>query len=214
MSTQNKQTSSTSFDPTSMGVFQGFQPQYSQAMSSEVTDPYSNMFFNKQLGMQNQSIATGNQNNMEALLQRAKALGINPNSPAYFSQLNQLQRQMQSQRAGGFNDLLLQAGQFRQNALQNMGGYRPLVTGGTQTQQQSGLGTWLPQLAGAAIKGGMAMATGGASMAGDAASSGSSGGGSMFFPGTQSPGGQGSYIDPMSGFSGSSGFNPFMPTGK
>jgi hypothetical protein len=177
MSTQTEQKSSAQFDPTSMGVFQGFQPQFGKAVSSEVTDPYSNMFFNQQLGMQQEAFGAGASARTQALLQRAQALGINPSSPAYFSQLNQLQRQMDSERSGGFNQLLLQAGQLRQGALGMMGAYRPLQTGQTQTQTQSGLGTWLPQVAGMAIKAGTAFATGGASLAADAGSSFFGGGG-------------------------------------
>jgi len=46
---------------------------------------------------------------------------------------------------------LMQAGQMRQSAIGMAGQYRPLQTGQTQTQQVSGLGSWLPQVVGAGL---------------------------------------------------------------
>src|SRR6266436_5470962 len=40
---------------------------------------------------------------------------------------------------------------LQQGAMQLAAGYRPLQTGGTQVQSTGGLGTWLPQVAGAAL---------------------------------------------------------------
>src|SRR6267378_600702 len=151
MSTQNQQTSTSSFDPGSMGVFQGLQPQFGQAISSEITDPYSNLFFNTQLGRQQQANQQQMSSGQQALLQRMQSMNMNPNSPFYQSQLNKLQRQGMANTSGGFNNLLMQAAQLRQQALGMAGSYRPLQTGQTNIQSQSGLGSWLPQIASAGL---------------------------------------------------------------
>jgi hypothetical protein len=178
MSTQNKQTSTNTYDPGSMGTFQGLNKQFGSAISEEISNPYSNPFFNLQQQRGTQMINAQNASGNQALLQRAQALGIDPRSPQFMQMMNQQSRSNQGNMSNLNSDLMLQATQMRQQAIGQAGGYRPLQTGGTQTQTQSGLGTWLPQVAGMAIKGGMMAATGGMSglMGG--------GGGNPFFPGS------------------------------
>jgi hypothetical protein len=72
----------------------------------------------------------------------------------------------------GFLNPMQNAFTAQQNAMQLGSQYRPLQTGGTQTQTQGGLGSWLPQLAGAAIGAAGTAMTGGMS--------GGGGGGGMF----------------------------------
>lgn len=163
LSTTNQTKTSASFDPNSMGVFQGLTSTYGSAIQDEIQNPYSNMFFNTQLAMGNQGQQASSSAGNSALLQRAQAMGINPSSPLFMQMMAQQQRGNQSNQSNMFNNLLLQAAQLRQGAIGQAGSYRPLQTGQTSTQKQSGVGSWLPQIAGAAIKGGMAAATGGAS---------------------------------------------------
>jgi len=152
-----KTTTSTSqqyqYNPAAMSQYNSLQPTFGNTVQSEISDPYTNMFFNKQLGMGRQAIAQQQASANSALLQRSRALGFGSNSPLMAQQLLGLQRQGMSNQSNLYNNLLLQAGQFRQQALGMAGSYRPLQTGmtGTQTQSQSGLGTWLPQLVGAGI---------------------------------------------------------------
>jgi len=172
MSTQTRTQATSQFDPSSMGVFGGLTQAFGQGIQQDITDPYKSMAFNTQLGMQQRMLGQqGGQANM-AYLQRAQALGMNPQSGIFQSGMNQLQRQQLANQAGGYNNLLLQAAQLRQGALGMAGSYRPLQTGQTQVQSQSGLGSWLPQVVGAGL--GMA---GKAFMPGMGAFGGPSGGG-------------------------------------
>lgn len=177
MSTQNTQTSSSQFDPNSMGVFQGLTKTYGSAIQDEIQNPYSNMFFNMQQARGNQAINAQNASGQQSMIQRAQAMGMDPHSPAFMQMLNQSSRFNQGRQSDMMQNLLLQAQQLRQGAIGQAGAYRPLQTGQTQTQKQSGLGTWLPQLAGAAL--GM----GGKILSGKMAGGGDSGGGSSFFGG-------------------------------
>lgn len=85
-------------------------------------------------------------------------------------------RQQSGQVAGAYQNALLGAQQLQLQATQQAQGYNPLQTGQTQTQTKSGLGTWLPQVAGMAIQAGMGAMTGGASLAAKAGSSAASAG--------------------------------------
>lgn len=69
--------------------------------------------------------------------------------------------------SNAFNSTLNSALQNRNFALQSAEGFNPLQTGANTTQTKSGLGTWLPQVAGAAL----GAATGGLGMLGGAAAS-------------------------------------------
>jgi hypothetical protein len=150
MPTTNTTTSSTTFNQNSMNSYNQLNGSYTNAIQQEISDPTNNMFFNNQLGMGqgaiNQRAASANQ----ALLQRSQSLGISPNSGIYQQQMGQLQRSKMQQNSQLYNNLLLQAGQMRQSAIQGAGSYRPLATGGTQTQSQGGIGSWLSPILGIA----------------------------------------------------------------
>lgn len=153
MGTQNKTVSTAQFNPQSMGQFNQLQGTIGTQLQQNINDPFHSMMFNTQLGMQRQANQAQFGSQQQALLQRSQALGVNPQSPQYAYMLNQLQRQNSSNTAQGYNNLLLQASQRQQQSLGMAESYRPLQTGQTNVQSQSGLGTWLPQLAGAAIGG-------------------------------------------------------------
>jgi hypothetical protein len=150
--TQKQQTTTTGqYNQPSMGVFNQLTPQFGQAIGSEITNPYSNMFFNQQLGMGQQQLGAQGASANQALLQRAQAMGVQGNSPLMMSQMGQNQRAGMAGQSNLFNNLLMQAGQMRQSALGMAGSYRPLQTGQVGVEQTSGLGSWLPQLAGAGL---------------------------------------------------------------
>lgn len=157
MGTKNVTTSQNQYNPLSMQTYNSMLPTASNALMSEISNPYSNMFFNNQLGMMNQQIGAMGASGQAATNQSLQARGINPNSPmaAFMSRQNAMGTQ--AQQAQGYNNLLLNAANMRQSAISGAMNYTPLQTGQTQTQQTTGLGTWLPQLAGAA----MGAATGG-----------------------------------------------------
>ena len=162
MSTTKTTTSSqqNQYDPGSMSTYQNLTGAGGQAISDEIRNPYGNMFFNQQLQMMRRQQGQSQLQGQQSLQQRAQAMGINPSSPQYFSQLNKLQRQGEAGEAQGYGNLLLNAANLRQGAIGAAMNYRPLQTGqtGKQTESTGGLGTWLPQVAGmglSALTGGM-----------------------------------------------------------
>ncbi len=161
MSTTKKTPSSQQnvFDATSMSQDYDRSGAGSSAVSDEIRNPYGSMFFNQQLQMIRRQQGQSQLSGQQSLQQRAQAMGINPNSPQYFSQMNRLQRQGQGDTSRGYGNLLLGAANLRQGAIDAAMNFRPLQTGqtGQQTQTSSGLGTWLPQVAGM----GLSLATGG-----------------------------------------------------
>lgn len=163
--TTQKSTESNTYDPGSMSQYRNLQPFIGGGLADTINNPFNNMFFNTQLGMANQALSSQNSSGMGAIVQRARAMGMGGNSGLLNWQIAQQGRNGQASGSNMFSNLLLQAAEMRQNAL-NMGmGYRPLQTGMTSNsraeQRKSGLGTWLPQVASLA----MAPFTGGASLA-------------------------------------------------
>lgn len=215
MSTVNKTQSTNQYNSGSMGVFNQLNPAFGSAIQSEINNPYNNMAFNTQLQMQNRMNQTQFGSQQSAMMQRMQAMGQNPNSAFFQSQLGKMQRGNQANQSQGYNNLLLQASQLRQNAIGQAGAYRPLQTGQTQTQSQSGLGTWLPQVAGMAMgaatmgmTGGMSGGGGGGSFFSGAGAHPMNPAGSFFGGAAQAPDmGPSNYVPGMTGQS----YNPFMP---
>jgi hypothetical protein len=152
MSTKNVQTTQGTFDPTSMSTFNALQGGYRQNMQDFMNNPLQSSFFNTQMQMANAQnrYAFGGAN--RTMGQNMAAGGFVGNAPAYMqSNLLRNQRGLSSANANSFNNLLLGANQLRFGATQGAGAYRPFQTGQTQTQTQSGLGSWLPQVIGAGL---------------------------------------------------------------
>src|SRR6266576_620145 len=182
MSTQNKTQSTNQYDSGSMGTFGGLNKSFGSAVQGEIDNPYGNPFFNLQQARGNQAVNAQNSSGQQAMMQRAQALGINPNSPQFAAMMNQSSRWNMGLQSDMQSNLMLQAANMRQGAIGMAGQYKPLQTGHTDVQTQSGLGTWLPQLAGAAIGG----LTG---MAGMGAFGGKGGGGGGSSSNFSTPGG-------------------------
>src|SRR5205807_3073664 len=109
-----------------------------------------------------------NRNNSN-IANRASMFG-GANVPGFLqNQFLQSGNQLAANQANNFNSQLMYANNLRFNAANNMMNWRPLQTGstGTQTQTTSGLGTWLPQVAGM----GLSLATMGMGGMGDGGSS-------------------------------------------
>ena len=204
MSTTNKQTQTNAYDPTSMGVFQGMQGGLGSAISGYMNNPFSNPFFQQQQQMGNQQANLQGQTGMSNIVRSMGMSGMGgSNNPAAMEMMQNQARANSGMRAQlGFQNPMQNAFTAQQGAMGMAGQYRPLQTGGTQTQTQSGLGTWLPQLLGA----GLGMATGGLSkMFGAGASA---AGGAM--SGTM--GAMNAAMSPMQG--GIGGPMPFGPMGQ
>jgi len=160
MSTKNQQTSQNYYDPTSMNAFTGMTGALSPAIQNYINNPFSNPFFQTQQQMGMNTANQMGQSSMSNLTRNLVGSGISQNSPAALEMMNNQARANSGTRANlGFLSPVNNALQMQQSAMNTAAGYRPLQTGGQQTQTQSGLGTWLPQIAGM----GLSLATGGMS---------------------------------------------------
>ena len=177
--TQSQQQSGSSqggfsniYDPASMQRYQTAQGQALGGLQSWAQNPLQNSFFNTLAQMQRQNVGQQGQSAVQSLLQNALTSGFGQagggGSPYMQSLMAQQSRAQSGQQAQGFNALLAQMPQYQLQALGALqGGFNPLQTGGTQnqsykgnmtgqqnsqqTQQMSGLGTWLPQLLGGGL---------------------------------------------------------------
>lgn len=152
MSTKQTTQSTINYDPTSMGVFKGFQPTIASSLSDYVKNPLFATYFNNQLQMANRANQVAGNTANQQFTWNQRALGPVADRSAYMaSNLNRIQRANLARQSDTFNNLLLNAEQVRRGAIQSMQGYHPLQTGQTQTQTMSGTGTWLPQVVGMGI---------------------------------------------------------------
>ena len=181
-SSQQQDTSSTAtqtgswannYNPAAMAAYNAAIPQWQAGMSGFAQNPLQSGFFQNFLGQQQRNIGQAGQSQMSTMLNNFNQAGLSSSSPFAQSQMAAQGRAQSAQQSGGFNSLLQSYLPLQMQALQSLGGFNPLVQGGTststqagnqkmtgssqQTQQMSGLGTWLPQLAGGAL----GLATGG-----------------------------------------------------
>lgn len=152
MSTKNVTTSQQSgvFAPAGMANYNQFQGAGGNALMQYMSDPMQSTFFNQRVAMGNQNLFNLFNRNNQNIMNRASLFGGNQMPGFLQNQLTQSGYQLSGAQAQNFNQNLFYADQARQNAMYQGLNYRPLQTGstGTQTQQTSGLGTWLPQVAG------------------------------------------------------------------
>lgn len=155
MSTKTQQTSVNSYDPTSMNAFTSMTGGMNTAVNGYMNNPFSNPFFQtqQQMGTTQANQIGGTQ--MSNLVRNMTSSGMGgSNNPAMLEMMQNQGRANSNMTANlGFINPMQNAFTAQQSAIQTAANYRPLQTGGTQTQTQSGLGTWLPQVAGAAIGG-------------------------------------------------------------
>ena len=123
-------------------------PQMAATLGNYMQNPLQSSFFQQMLGMANASSGQQGQTGM-ANLQR-NAIGMGGGSNPYLQSLQAQQGRATSQQmAGNFGGLLQNAVGNQLSATNIARGFSPLQTG--QTQQISGLGSWLPQLLGAGL---------------------------------------------------------------
>ena len=149
MSTKTQQTQQAQFNPASLSTFHalipGLQNVFSQYMGSgsPMTSPFFKSMFSTGLGQAAMQTGGG-----------AGALSSWGATPAVnASLLGANSRAGSLMGASSFWNALPMAQQLQ---LQNLGmasSIRPLQTGQTTTQQQTGLGTWLPSLLSAGVGG-------------------------------------------------------------
>lgn len=163
MPTTQKTQQTSQFDPGSMQQFKGLQGGIGNVLGGYMTNPFGNPFFQAQQQMgtrQAQNLGGTGTSNLLRNMTASNMFG-GASSPAGLEMLqNQGRANTGLQAQLGFLQPLMNALGMQQWATGAAEQYRPLQTGSTQTQSTSGLGTWLPQVAGLA----MAPFTGGMSM--------------------------------------------------
>ena len=173
------------------------QNTLSNTWSPMVQNPFNNPQYN--MGLQ-QTQNAANQTSMNAIrnaMQNFNMSGMgNLTGGARASLLSGLGRSATANRMQGFfNNWNTAIGQ-QQFGSDVLGGLSGQLAGQKTTQKTSGLGTWLPQVAGAALGFAAAPFTGGASLLGAAGAMGAGGGGGSN-PNGQNPGAGANYWNPI-----------------
>lgn len=180
--TQNQQyEQKASYDPQSLANYHTANDAATNTLTSYMQDPYKNGFFNQTLAMGQRQIGSQTSTqyaNLRARLNQGGWGNGTGDNPAFAASMNnQIMRANSGNQATMLNSLLSQYGTQRLQAAGMANALQPLNTGqtgnssGTSTSQTSGLGTWLPQVLGAAV-GGVASAATGGLMGGGGTSSG------------------------------------------
>lgn len=189
--TQN-QTQAATFDPASLNAYHSLLAPAQSALTDYMQNPLQSTAFDQRNQLANQNafaLASRNKSNILA----NSGTFASGNMPAYLqSALGRNSRALSATQSNSFLQNLLYADQTRQSATNSALGFRPLQTGGTssgtmsgtQTQQTSGLGTWLPQLVGAGLGIAGTLAGGGIGKAAGATSGLFSGGSSSAMSGS------------------------------
>lgn len=150
MPTKTQQTAQ--FAPSGMNAYNQLQPGMANTLSGYISNPFSNPFFQtqQQLGTQQAQNLGGTQMSNITNNLTASGFGGSQSSPMALEMMqNQGRANTGLQAQMGFLSPVQNALQLQQNALGTAAGYRPLQTG--QTQQVSGLGSWLPQVISGAL---------------------------------------------------------------
>lgn len=163
MSTKQTTTSTNAYNPQSMGQYNALQSGYGGLLQQYMNNPMSavSSIYNQSGQMAQQNAALLGQSAMSNLVNNQAAAGFGgTNMPAYMaSQIAAQNRATSGMQANAFLQNNLARNQaalgVQQFGASQAGMYRPLQTGGTQTQMQSGLGSWLPQVAGLGLAAGM-----------------------------------------------------------
>lgn len=149
-----------------MGAFNQLMQQFGPTLSGFMTNPFGTQQFKlgqllgtSQANNLNQTATRGLTNNMIG-----SGMAGGASNPAATEMLQNQARANTSNTANlGFLQPTQNALALQQGALNTAANFKPLQTGGTQTQSTGGLGTRLPQLIGAGLGAAGNIATGGLS---------------------------------------------------
>lgn len=165
--TQQQSTNTLNYDPASMGRYQSLTGNAAGVLNQYMKNPLNNSFFNLGASQAQAGANKLGQQNMKSFMQNYLTSGFGGGAGAAFktAQMNQIGRSNQALRSQAQIGNIMQAFN-RQLGSAGMGlSFNPLMTGtnstGTSTETKSGLGTWLPQLAGTALGAGMSAMSGG-----------------------------------------------------
>jgi hypothetical protein len=161
-----KKTTTTSQSQTAQfapGALNGYTTALNQAQGM-VKNPYGNPFYQQTLTQGMNAANSMNQNAQQNVTSNIARSGIGASSPAAMMMMQQAGYMGSHTQAGAFMNASQQA-QGMYGAGMNFLGH-PLQTGqsmnGTSTEKTSGVGSWLPQVAGAALGAAAGVMTGGA----------------------------------------------------
>ena len=152
MSTKTETKQVNAYNPTSMSAFNTLTPGFASSVKEGMQGTkFQNLILSELL----RGSDTSSQAEIQNLMRNRAFTGFGGASmnPYMASQLARQQRGTSSRRAQAQIQSRLLSEQLKQYYTQLAGGYRPLQTGGTQTTSKSGLGTWLPKVAGAGLAG-------------------------------------------------------------
>jgi hypothetical protein len=150
MGTTEKSTQSNTYNPQSMGTFNSLMSGLGQVLPGFMNNPFGTQQFKMGQQLGTSQANNLNQTGMSGLLQNMTGSGMagGASNPAATEMIQNQARAGTANTANlGFIQPTQNALQMQQNALGTAAGFKPLQTGGTNTQSTGGLGTWLPQLA-------------------------------------------------------------------
>jgi hypothetical protein len=209
-STQDtKQHTSFNYDPTAMKAYTKGVDMINKLYMDQVQRPFDNPAFQMDVTTGVGAASKLGQRGINNITQNARAGGYGDmNMPGFqASMLNRAGRDTGSMQAQAMRQAINNAIQNKAYSASELFHFQPLMTGtdstghSTNTTQTSGLGTWLPQVAGAAIGGVTGALTGGMMKGGGGGGGGgaSSGGG---FAGSLGASPGGNFNPSYFGFSG------------
>lgn len=154
--TDSTSTTSINYNQAGLNNYNAFQGTIANNLNQYATDPLKSTFFQQRQNMASNNNALQMQRNNFALFNNLNAGGFNGNAqPFTLSQLAANSRALSAANSNSFMSNLLSSEQARQWATSQMQNFQPLQTGQTTnsstTTKSSGVGTWLPQVAGAAL---------------------------------------------------------------
>lgn len=155
--TTGSNTSALTFNPQSQNLYNQLTSAGGGILSGYMNAPFSNPFFNLGAGQSQKGAQQAGQNNMAAVMQNQKALGLGGQAGQGWlgAQMAKTGRANQAMSSQANTSNVLSALQRQMSAAGTGLSFSPQLTGQSgnfsQTQTQSGLGTWLPQLMSAGL---------------------------------------------------------------
>jgi hypothetical protein len=136
-----------------MSAYNSLIPQASSQISNLMSSPLNNSFFQNQLAQSQGAASQIGQRNISNVASNTRASGGLLSGAAGYNtaSLNNAMLSNSANQSGAFNSSLNTALSNRNFGIQSAESFNPLQTGANTTQSKSGLGTWLPQVAGAAL---------------------------------------------------------------
>lgn len=155
------------YDSKSKGIYDSLTGSGSNFLQDLIKNPFSNPSYKLGLGQSQRGAQAQGQNSIQALLSQMRTSGMSGNSGNAFqmAQTAKAGRASAGMMSQANIQNIFQALSRQQGAAGQAMAFSPLLTGesGHSTQQQGGLGTWLPQLLGAGLGAAGSMFTGGMS---------------------------------------------------